>query len=26
LSQAADAHRSMLARESTGKIAFDPAH
>ena len=24
LSQAADAHRSMLARESTGKIALDP--
>ena len=25
LSQAADAHKSMLARESVGKIALDPA-
>ena len=25
LSQAADAHRSMLARETTGKVALDPA-
>jgi NADPH2:quinone reductase len=25
LSEAATAHRSMLARESTGKIALDPA-
>jgi NADPH2:quinone reductase len=25
LSKAADAHRAMLARETTGKIALDPA-